>query len=125
MIAALEARIAKRRAQEGEPSPDTKQPPDGIKMSRRTTRSRLLPQRWLVRAQLLVIGSTLASKSPHVIALNTLVTANTVLLAAMLKTDLKKVTKHSEMLKLRGKQPADEVVAGYASRLIELWNVVI
>src|SRR5262249_24551527 len=70
-------------------------------------------------------SNSLAAKSPYIIALNTLVTANTVLLAAMLKTAPKQVRKHSEMLELRGKQPTDDVVAGYTNRLAEVWKIVI
>ena len=70
-------------------------------------------------------SNSLAPKSPYVIALNTLVTANTVLLAAMLNTKPKLVTKHADMVKLRGMQPSDDAVTGYASRLAEVWNVVI
>jgi DGQHR domain-containing protein len=41
-------------------------------------------------------SNSLAAKSPYVIALNTLVTANTELLAAMLKTPPKQVRKHGK-----------------------------
>jgi DNA sulfur modification protein DndB len=40
-------------------------------------------------------SNSLAPKSPYVIALNTLVTANTVLLGAMLNAAPKQVAKHS------------------------------
>jgi DNA sulfur modification protein DndB len=70
-------------------------------------------------------SNSLAPKSPYVIALNTMVTANTVLLAAMLNTKPKLVTKHAEMVKLRSLQPSDDAVTGYASRLAEVWNAVI
>jgi DNA sulfur modification protein DndB len=66
-----------------------------------------------------------APKSPYVIALNTLVTANTELLAAMLKTSPKAVTKHPDMSKLRGAQPADDLVTSYANHLSEVWKIVV